>query len=209
MSEQSRVYLVDDDEAVRDSVELLLETVGTPVSSFPDACSFLAEVDAQSRGCAVLDVRMPGMSGMVLFRELRARGVTLPVLFVTGHGDVPMAVEAMRDGAFDFIEKPFREELLLDRVQQALAQDAVDSVQASECEEIQRRVAELTPRELEIMSRIVNGKANKVIAVELDLSPRTVELHRSRVMEKMQARSLAHLVRMHFLISALPGAPDT
>ena len=190
------VYLVDDDEAVRDSLSLLLRSVGLTVHAFEDARDFLDADHSAHPGCLLLDMRMPGMSGLQLSRALRERGKTWPVIFITGHGDVPMAVDAMREGAFDFIQKPFREDQLIERVQAAIAQDQQDLVTLAEQHDIRQRMQLLTERETEILERIVDGDANKVIAIDLGISQRTVELHRLRVMQKMQARSLAHLVRM-------------
>jgi FixJ family two-component response regulator len=144
----------------------------------------------------VLDIRMPGMSGLELQEKLNERHAIIPVIFITGHGDVPMAVEAMRGGAVDFIQKPFRDQDLLDRINQSLDQDAAYRSGLAERDSIAKRLATLTPREREVMQLVVRGKANKVIAGDLNLSQRTVEIHRARVMEKMQAASLAHLVRM-------------
>ncbi len=190
------VHIVDDDYAVRDSLSLLMRSVGLAVQVYASADEFLGASHAAGPGCVVLDVRMPGMSGIALFKTMNQRGLSWPVLFITGHGDVPMAVEAMREGAFDFIQKPFREDQLLERVQQAIAQDGADRVRAEEVDSIRERLATLTDREREVLDRIVMGQANKVIAIELDISQRTVEQHRNHVMQKMQARSLAHLIRM-------------
>ncbi len=195
-----RVFVIDDDAAVCDSLVLLMQSVGLQAEAFQDARSFLAAGRDDHPACIVLDVRMPGMSGPQVAKELAARGQTWPIIFITGHGDVAMAVEAMREGAFDFVQKPFREDELIQRVQQAIAQDHADMVIASEQDEIRECLAELTPREREILDRVVEGQANKVIAIELRISSRTVELHRARVMEKMRARSLAHLIRQVLLV---------
>ena len=190
------VFVVDDDDAVRTSLRLLLKSVGLPVETFASAQEFLDAFDADRAGCLVLDVRMPGMSGLELQQELNQRGATIPVVFITGHGDVPMAVEAMQHGAFDFLQKPFRDQDLLDRVQRALARDAESRAALAARAQIAERLASLTPRELEVMRLVTRGKANKVIGGELGVSQRTVEIHRAHVMEKMQAGSLAELVRM-------------
>lgn len=190
------VHIVDDDDAVRDSLALLLSSVGIDARQYQSADAFLEASPPDTPGCVVLDVRMPGMSGLQLFKEMNRRRMSWPVLFITGHGDVPMAVEAMRDGAFDFVQKPFRENELLERVQQAVTQDRADRVHESELSAIHDRLDSLTNRERDVLGRIVDGCANKVIAIDLDISQRTVEQHRARVMEKMQARSLAHLIRM-------------
>jgi len=190
------VFVVDDDEAVRGSMKLLLKTLGLPAQAFASAQEFLATFDTGRSGCLVLDIRMPGMSGLELQEELNARGAMLPIIFITGHGDVPMAVEAMQRGAMDFLQKPFRDQDLLDRVTKALEKDRAGRELLGNRERIRARIADLTPREREVMALVTQGKANKVIAADLDLSQRTVEIHRAHVMEKMGANSLAHLVRM-------------
>lgn len=196
MSETACVYIVDDEEAIRDSLALLLRSVGIPTRLFPDGGSFLAAYHAGMRGCVVLDVRMPRMGGLELQQELNRRGCSLPLIFMSGHGDVPMAVEAMRAGAMDFLQKPFHDEDMIRRVQRAMEQGERDSAALEEREGLRRRFETLTPREREVAERIVSGDANKVIAIDLDLSERTVELHRARIMQKMEARGLAHLVQM-------------
>jgi two-component system response regulator FixJ len=190
------VFVVDDDSAVRKSLELLLKSTGMRVASYSSATEFLAAHPEDPPGCLVLDVRMAGMSGLELQEQLNARHSILPVIFITGHGDVPMAVEAMQAGAVDFLQKPFRDQDLLDRIGQALEKDAAARRQLAERSGIERRLASLTPRETEVLHLVVAGKANKVIAGDLNLSQRTVEIHRARVMEKMRAHSIAHLVRM-------------
>ena len=182
-----QVFIIEDDEAVRDAMVLLMQSVGLPSSAYPNAQSFLQAGHHEHPACLVLDVRMPGMSGLQLAKDPRVRREAWPIIFVTGHGDVPMAVEAMREGAFDFLQKPFREEELIQRVQRAIEQDNNDRVAASEREEIESRLQDLTPREREILDRIVDGQSNKLMAIELGISARTVELHRSNVMDKMQA----------------------
>jgi FixJ family two-component response regulator len=196
---QAMVFIVDDDAAVRDGLSLLMKSVALPAKLFADAAGFLAQWQPEMSGCLVLDVRMPGISGLELQKELIRRRITLPVIFITGHGDVQMAVEAMQAGAFDFLEKPFRDDDLLQRINQALALEQADREQGRRQEEVRQRVQSLTPRELEIARRLINGEPNKVVALELGISQRTVELHRAHVMEKMQARSLAHLVRQFVL----------
>jgi FixJ family two-component response regulator len=190
------VYIVDDEEPVRDSLALLLRSVGIATRAFTDGGSFLAAYSGEMRGCVVVDVRMPRIGGLELQQELNRRGCTLPLIFMTGHGDVPMAVEAMRAGALDFVQKPFNDEDMIRRVQRALEQNERDRAVLEARDELQRRVAGLTPREREIADRIVAGDANKAIAIDLELSERTVELHRARIMQKMEARGLAHLVQM-------------
>ncbi|MBJ6138535.1 response regulator FixJ [Marinobacter litoralis] len=190
------VYVVEDDEAVRDSLALLLKSDSKPVKTYENAGAFLKDYSEEMAGCIVLDIRMPGMDGMELQKKLNEKHSILPIIFVTGHGDVPMAVDAMKEGAVDFIQKPYREEALLEKIEAALAQDREQRKTLGERMEIVRRVKSLTPRETEIMDRMIAGQANKVIAIELEISQRTVEIHRSRVMHKMGTHSLAHLVRM-------------
>ncbi len=190
------VFIVDDDVAVRDSLKFLMRSVGHSVETFASAFEFLSAYRDDRPGCLVLDIRMPGMSGLELQKQLVERKAIVPIIFITGHGDVPMAVEAMKSGATYFIQKPWREQDLLDCINQGLEKDALMRASLGEENLIRERLASLTPREREVMDLVVHGKANKVIAGDLDLSQRTVEIHRARVMEKMQASSLAHLVRM-------------
>ena len=190
------VCIVDDDEAVRGSLKLLLKTLGVPALAYGSAQEFLADFDPQRSGCLVLDIRMPGMSGLDLQQALNTRGALVPIIFITGHGDVPMAVEAMQQGAMDFLQKPFREQDLVDRINKALEKDRAGREVLGNRARLQARIDTLTPREREVMKLIIAGKANKVIAGDLQLSQRTVEIHRAHVMEKMGANSLAHLVRM-------------
>ncbi|MCZ6868585.1 MAG: response regulator transcription factor [Pseudomonadales bacterium] len=197
MSEaQTTVFIVDDDEAVRDSLKMLMESVDLHAEVFASAHEFLQLFDDDRSGCLVLDIRMPGMSGLELQAVLNERRSMLPVIFITGHGDVPMAVQAIRGGAQDFIQKPFREQELLDRVQQVLAEDSRNRDVLHQKRDILERLSTLTPREREVLGLVVAGNANKVIAIDLGLSQRTVEIHRAHVMDKMQTKSLAHLVRM-------------
>jgi two-component system, LuxR family, response regulator FixJ len=190
------VFVVDDDNAVRNSLRLLLKSVGLASQPLGSAAEFLDTYRPSQPGCLVLDVRMPGMSGLELQRELNLRGATIPVIFITGHGDIPMAVEAMQQGAFDFLAKPFRDQELIDRVQRALAKDGTTRSALQERERIRERLESLTPREREVLSLMTQGKPNKIMAHELGVSQRTVEIHRARVMEKSGAGSLAQLVRM-------------
>lgn len=190
------VFVVDDDEAVRGSLRLLLKSLGIPAVTHGSAAELLAEYDPEHPGCIVLDVRMPDMSGLELQDELNRRGAIIPVIFITGHGDVPMAVEAMQHGAVDFLQKPFSDKDLTERIHQALSIDRRNRALLGEKEMIRARLAALTPRELQVLRLVTLGKSNKVIAGDLDLSQRTVELHRAHLMEKMGASSLAHLVRM-------------
>lgn len=194
------VYIVDDDQSIRHAMELLLRSVDLPHEIFESGAAFLESFSTDCRGCLVLDIRMPGMGGLELQEKLKGLGSTLPVIFITGFGDVPMAVEAIQKGAFDFIEKPFRDQELLDRISKALTTDAERFEQEQELQDIRERVGRLTGREREVLDLVVTGKANKVIAHELGVSQRTVEIHRARVMEKMEARSLAELVRMHLAV---------
>lgn len=190
------LYLVDDDDAFRDSLAVLCDSVGFEVEEFGSARDFLDRPLDQMNGCVLLDVRMPGMSGVEMFAELKRRDFGLPVIFLTGHGDVPMAVNAMKDGAFDFMTKPFSHQELLDRVNAALRSFEENEETRLQLDELTERLEQLTPREREVMDLVVDGLANKVIANRLDISQRTVEIHRARVMEKMQAPSLAALVKM-------------
>ena len=203
---QQTVYVVEDDEAVRDSLELLLKSDGKPVKTYESATAFLKDYSDKMAGCIVLDIRMPGMDGMELQKKLNEKHSILPIIFVTGHGDVPMAVDAMKEGAVDFIQKPYREEALLEKIEAALKQDLEQRKSLDEKQEIIRRIKSLTPREHEIMDRMIAGQATKVIAIELEISQRTVEIHRSRVMHKMGTHSLAHLVRMVLSVKDLIDA---
>lgn len=207
MKEQSAtVFIVDDDEAVRGSLKLLLKTLGLPAQAYASAQEFLAGFDPGRSGCLVLDIRMPGMSGLELQEELNTRGAMLPIVFITGHGDVPMAVEAMQRGAMDFLQKPFRDQDLLDRINKALEKDRAGRELLGNRARIQACIAGLTPREREVLALVTQGKANKVIAGDLQLSQRTVEIHRAHVMEKMGANSLAHLVRMVVSVDSTTSA---
>ena len=196
------VYIVDDDEAVRDSLCFLLKSVGIIGQGFSSGNEFLDAYEPEWEGCILLDIRMPGVSGMEVQRQLDERNCALPIIFITGHGDIPMAVEAMHLGAFDFIQKPFHDQELLDRIQQALATYRESQDELALKKDVQERYEKLTPREKEVMEAVVRGHANKVIAMDLELSQRTVEIHRARVMEKMQARSLASLVKYSLLRNA-------
>jgi RNA polymerase sigma factor (sigma-70 family) len=181
---------------VRESLQLVLESLGHTVSAFASAGAFLEQFNSDLAGCLVLDIRMPGMNGMELQRKLNDSNSMLPIIFVTGHGDVPMAVEAMQQGAFDFIQKPYREQQLLEKIERALQLDLENRESLQQRQAILTHLQELTPREMDVLLLMIEGKANKVIAADLDISQRTVEIHRARVMEKLRANSLAHLVRM-------------
>ncbi|MGA8205701.1 MAG: response regulator transcription factor [Woeseiaceae bacterium] len=191
------VFIVDDDPAIRFAMQALMDSVHIPHEIFGSGDEFLENVAEGRAGCLVLDIRMPGLGGLELQEELLKRGSALPIIFITGHGDVPMAVEAMQKGAVDFIQKPFRDQELLDRIRQALRTDQERRHEQQQHAEVADRLARLTNREREVFDLVVTGKPNKVIAYELGVSQRTVEIHRARVMEKMQARSLADLVKMH------------
>jgi two-component system response regulator FixJ len=194
LSSSPLVYLVDDDEAVRDALGLLFKSVALEHQLFASALEFLEAYDPRRHSCLVADIRMPGLSGLDLQQRLNEQRADVPVIFITGHGDVPMAVNAMKSGASDFIQKPFRDQDLLDRIHKALAQDRGRRETRAEQSVIRERLALLTPREAEVMKRVVRGQANKVIALDLGVSQRTVELHRARVMRKLKMRSLAELV---------------
>jgi FixJ family two-component response regulator len=201
MSEKNAtIFIVDDDEAIRDSLDVLLKTVDLNTTTFSSGDEFLEAYDPGWEGCILLDIRMPGTSGMEVQKRLAESGCSIPIIFITGHGDIPMAVEAMHIGAFDFIQKPFRDQDLLDRIDQALTTSDEQEQQSARKKTVQNQYQTLTPREQEVMQFVVHGSANKVIAMDLGVSQRTVEIHRARVMEKMQARSLAELVRMALLI---------
>jgi two-component system response regulator FixJ len=191
------IYVVDDDDGMRRALDTLLGTVGYKTAVFSRPSEFLVNYKLDAPGCLVLDIRMPGMSGLELQQHLNRMGSMLPVIFITGHGDVPMAVQAMKEGAFEFIQKPFRDQDLLDRINHALKQDAENRNMVARRVEVLHRLESLTPRERQVMDFVVDGAANKVIAIDLELSERTVEIHRAKVMEKMGARSVAHLVKLH------------
>ncbi len=199
MNEEPTVFVVDDDPAVRKSLRWLIESVGLNVSTFGSANDFLDALRPGQCGCLVLDVRLPGISGLELLEKLSDRDGNLPVIVITGHADVPMAVRAMKYGAVDFIEKPYSDQILLERIQQAMADDARERQGQADVEAIRKRADSLTTREQEVMQMVVAGKANKQIASDLDISQKTVEVHRARVMSKMSANSVAALVRMNIL----------
>jgi len=190
------VYLVDDDVEVRGAIEFLLGAEDIPVRSFADPEAMLEVVGPEHRGCLLLDVRLPGLDGLELHQRLMARGVAMPALFISGHGDIPMAVRAVNAGAMDFLEKPFDDDALLARIARAFERDSRQSRIALERAGLRQRLDSLTPRERDVLDGIVAGRLNKQIADELDISPRTVELHRGRVMEKLDAANAADLVRL-------------
>jgi two-component system response regulator FixJ len=198
------VMVVDDDAGVRNAMRLLLKSVGLESALYASAQEFLAAYQPSQPGCLVLDIRMPGMSGLELQQQLNLRGAVIPVIFMTGHGDIPMAVEAMQHGAFDFLQKPFRDQDLLDRIQRAIVKDGELRQSLGETERIRTHLESLTPREREVLDLMTKGKQNKSIAQDLGVSPRTVEIHRARVMEKMGAQSVAELV--HMMLNQGPAA---
>jgi len=196
MKKNPIIMVVDDDSGVRNAMRSLLKSVGLESALYGSAQEFLAAYQPAQPGCLVLDIRMPGMSGLELQEQLNLRGAVIPVIFMTGHGDIPMAVEAMQHGAFDFLQKPFRDQDLLDRIQRAIVRDSEQRQTLGETARIKAHVESLTAREREVLDLMTQGKQNKAIAQDLGVSPRTVEIHRARVMEKMSAQSVAQLVRM-------------
>ena len=201
------VFVVDDDRAMRDSLRWLLESIGLTVRTYATAAEFLREHQPSQPGCLVLDVRMPGMSGLDLQAELVRRGAELPTIVVTGHAEVAMAVRAVKAGAIDFIEKPFSDQLLLDRVRQALEIDRQSREVRARREEARRRLASLSAREREVLELVAAGKANKEVAAALGLATKTVEVHRAHVMSKMAVDSLAELIRVAILAGAIGENP--
>lgn len=205
MNTESTVFVIDDDQAMRNSLKWLIESVGMKVETYGSADEFIRNYYPGRAGCLLLDVRMPGMSGLELQEHFVDHQISIPIIIITGHGDVPMAVRAMKSGAIDFIEKPFNDELLLESIRNALDLDVERRMQQSERAEIATRLAQLTPREHEVMEMVTNGKANKEIASALGVSAKTVEAHRARVMEKMEAESLADLVKMVMAANVYSG----
>lgn len=206
VNNRTTVFVVDDDQAMRSSLKWLIESVGLYVESFAAAADFLDRYYPGRAGCLLLDVRMPGMSGLELQEHLNSKQIEIPTIVITGHGDVPMAVRAMKAGAIDFIEKPFNDEVLLDAIRRALAVEETRRDRQSERAELAARLAQLTPREREVMTMVTDGLSNKEIANELGVSAKTIEAHRARVMEKMQASSLAELVRMALTVQPPAGS---
>ncbi|WP_445502938.1 response regulator FixJ [Microvirga sp. G4-2] len=207
MPSEAIVHVVDDDLAVRQSLSFLLASDGLPVRLHESASAFLDSVKTASDGCIVTDVRMPGIDGIEFLRRLKSRGFKLPVIVMTGHADVPLAVEAMKEGAIDFIEKPFDDDLFLTAVRAALKYQEEHAHHDAQTAEVRARVEALSERESQVLEGLVAGKANKVIAYDLGISPRTVEIYRANVMTKMQASSLSELVRMALLVGIRPTGP--
>jgi two-component system response regulator FixJ len=200
MTADAVVHLIDDDDGVRQAVAFLLTTSGFAVRVYESALAFLDKAARLQPGCIVTDIRMPGMDGLQLQRELKTRGIGLPVIVVTGHADVPLAVEAMKSGAVDFIEKPFHDDALLSAIRVAIDRHAGDARRDDELAAIRARLAMLTPREHEVLDGLIAGLPNKTIAYDLKISARTVEVHRANLMARMAAGSLADLVRMVFMV---------
>ena len=193
---QPIVFVVDDDEAMRDSVQWLMESVNLDSRMFSCAIDFLESCNPDQEGCLLLDVRMPGMGGMALLEELKPRNITLPVIIITGHGDVPMAVRALKQGAFDFIQKPFHAQDLLGRVYAALELDRKNHLQSNEAEQRRAHYAVLTNREKEVSDLIVAGNSSKLIAIKLGISPKTVDIHRANIMRKLNVRTVAEIIQL-------------
>jgi len=207
MVSKTTVFIVDDDKEVRDALVLLMESVGLRATAYDSAQAFLDQFDSTIPGCVITDVRMPGMSGLELQKKLNEKNLHPQIIIITGHGDIPMTVESMRQGALDFIEKPFNDQRLLDSVHRAIEIDASKRGQATRIAEIQERMETLTKREREVMNLITRGMRNKIIADELCVTQSTVEAHRSKVMEKMQAESLSDLMRMVLSLEMSQGKP--
>ena len=195
-SKQQTIFIVDDEPDVRAALSMLIKSVGLNTETFEKPQDFLDSYDPERPGCLVLDMRMPGMSGLELQDKLASMGLHPPIIMISGHAEIANAVQAVQSGAVDFLQKPVSDQLLLDRIQQALLLDTKNREKYNECNDLQKRYTLLTPRELEVMQGVIAGKLNKVIAYELDVSTRTVEIHRAHVMEKMQADSLTALVHM-------------
>ena len=208
MTADADAHVIDDDEAVRESIGFLLRTAQLTVKTSESASAFLAVAPAVGSGCIITDVRMPGMSGIDLLRRLKEMGIGLPVIVITGHGDVPLAVEAMKFGAVDFLEKPFNDDVLLASVRSALDRSEASAQLETERAEIRARIALLTNREHEVLDGLVAGHPNKIIAFDLKISPRTVEIYRANVMTKMKAASLSELVRMALVAGAMKSQTD-
>tara|TARA_R110000782_G_scaffold37169_3_gene87484 strand:- start:419 stop:1042 length:624 start_codon:yes stop_codon:yes gene_type:complete len=206
MDRAQTVFVVDDDEGIRDGLGMLLATVGQPYEAFGSAAEFLESYDPSRRGCLVLDIRMPRISGLELQAQLIERGSDLPIIFITGHGDIPMAVEAMRLGALDFVRKPFREQDLLDRINEALDVELVRRKRTIERDDLVEKIASLTDREKAVFEGVADGDMNKVIAFDLGISERTVEVHRANAMKKLGVRTLAELIRIKIAADLLESS---
>ena len=202
-SEIGVVHIIDDDEALRESLSFLLRSAGIEVKTYSSATTFLASLPDTGLTCVITDVRMPGLSGVELLRRLRELKLEIPVIVITGHGDVPLAVEAMKMGAIDFLEKPFDDEVLLASVRSALKQQDGESKRRTERAEIEGKLASLSNRERDVLEGLVAGKANKQIAYDLGISPRTIEIYRANLMTKMKAGSLSELVRMALIVGVI------
>ena len=201
MNAEPTVYVIDNDPAVRDGLRISIRSVGLNVETYASAQEFLDAFEPAQPGCLVLDVRMPGMSGLELQEFLHQRNIKVPIIMISGHGDIPIAVESVKKGAIDFIEKPFRDQVLLERIQKAVLKDQNNRREQNEQDKITSCLKNLTTRERQVMDRVVAGKANKVIAYDLGIKQKTVEFHRARVMQKMKAESIAELVKMASKIS--------
>jgi two-component system response regulator FixJ len=208
MAANAIVHVIDDDEAVRQSIEFLLRTAGVTARTYDSASAFLNALPTIETGCIITDVRMPGISGIELLKRLGEMKIEMPVIVVTGHGDVPLAVEAMKNGAVDFLEKPFEDELLLGSVRSALNRSQENAAREAERAEVEARLSTLTNREREVLEGLVVGKPNKIIAFDLAISPRTVEIYRANVMTKMEAASLSELVRMALVVGVMKSGTD-
>jgi two-component system response regulator FixJ len=208
MTIDTDAHVIDDDAAVRESTDFLLRSAGLTVKTYDSAAAFLDALPTIGSGCIITDVRMPGISGIDLLRRLKEMQVQLPVIVITGHGDVPLAVEAMKSGAVDFLEKPFDDDVLLASVRTALNRSEASAALETERAEIRARIAGLTHRERDVLNGLIAGHPNKIIAYDLQISPRTVEIYRANVMTKMKAGSLSELVRMALVAGTMTSAPD-
>jgi two-component system, LuxR family, response regulator FixJ len=208
MATDAIVHVIDDDEAVRQSIEFLLRTSGVTARTYDSASAFLDVLPTIESGCIITDVRMPEISGIELLRRLGEMRIRIPVIVITGHGDVPLAVEAMKNGAIDFLEKPFEDELLLGSVRSALNRSQENAARDAERAEVEARLATLTNRERDVLEGLVAGKPNKIIAFDLAISPRTVEIYRANVMTKMEAASLSELVRMTLVVGVMKSGSN-
>lgn len=199
-AEQAMVFVVDDDESMRDSIRLLLESEHLNASTFSCALDFMQSCNPRQRGCLLLDIRMPGLSGMELLETLKASGILLPVIMISGHGDVPMAVRALKHGAFDFIQKPFNSRELLERIHSALELDQKNRRQSSENEQRRAIFMTLTDREMEVVDLVVAGNPSKIIAKSLGISPKTVDIHRANIMRKLDVHTVAEMVQLRLSV---------